>query len=137
MNLNYLDHSPYEFVKIIFDIILVALLTYFMSNKPSKTELAKFLNNKKEAAKQFGVSERTVYRWMLDYGLYEKKPSYGPKLSLKKAEQIRARYQAGDSVKHIAKKHKITLAAVYRIVNNVTYREPTTDDAKVSVIYNN
>ena len=108
-----------------------------MSKKPSKNELKAFLNNKKDAAKKFEVSERTIYRWMLEYGICEKKSNYGPKLSAKKVEQIRARHQAGDSVKQIAKKHKISLATVYRIVKNITHKQSSTDSAKVSVIYKN
>lgn len=103
---------------------------------PSKEELLPFKENRKEAAKFFDVTEKTVINWLKKYGLYEPKENYGcGKLDRKKAEEIRDLHAQGISMGALAKKYKVTFATISRVVHNLIYREGK-DTAVVSVVYN-
>lgn len=83
----------------------------------------------------------------LDYSNFEpprkkekQKPSY-TKLGLELANSLRLDNANGMTPKALSEKYNITLAAVYRILNNVTYRINRTDvmlggTSIVEVIYN-
>lgn len=103
--------------------------------RPPKEELLAFAD-KKQAAAHYGVSVRTIVRWLEFYGSYAPRPNYGSKLSLQKAREIRDLHAAGLSMKVLAKKYKVTFSAVSRVVHNITHREPVHDTSVVSVIYN-
>ena len=103
--------------------------------KPSSKDLLPFINNRKEAAEKFAVSEKTVSRWMKSYGIYNPKKNYGCKLDIIKAREIRKKYEQGTEIKDLAEEYQVTFSAVSRIIRNITYSE-NTDTAEVSVIYN-
>ena len=109
-----------------------------MSKKPPKESLEQYINDKEAAAKEFGVTVRTIYRWMSSMGIIECKENYGRKLTKESAEEIRFGFSQGSSVKELAKKHSVTLAAVYRVINNVTHKGSESlsqDTAQISAIY--
>lgn len=103
---------------------------------PSKEELLPFKENRKEAAKFFEVTEKTVINWFKKYGLYEPKENYGcGKLNRQKADDIRKLHAQGVSIRDLAVKYKVTFATISRVVHNLIYREGK-DTAIVNVVYN-
>jgi transposase len=103
--------------------------------KPSKKELSLFINNRKEAAGHFKVSERTIIRWLQSYGLYFPKVNYGcKKISKEDSEEIREKHRAGRGMKFLAEDYKVTVSTVSRIIHHITHRKNTCAD--VRVIYN-
>ena len=103
--------------------------------KPTKKQLICYTENKKLAAKKFGVSERTITRWMQSYGIYNPKPNYGcRKLNMEKAIKIRELYDKGYTIKELSKKHKVTFSTISRIIHNINYSINST--ASISVVYN-
>lgn len=103
---------------------------------PAKEELVPFNGDKKSIAKAFKVTDRTVYRWLKHHGLDCPKKNFGPyKLDDSKAKEIRRLHASGISAKLLAKKYGVTIAAIGRVLNNITYRE-IRETAEVYVIYN-
>lgn len=101
---------------------------------PSIEELKPFVNNMKAASEKFEVCERTIYRWMKNYGLYKRRDNYGSKLNMQKAQKIRQKYKNGIRIKDIAKEYGVTFSTISRILHGITYRIKET--ACVKVIYN-
>ena len=79
---------------------------------PSEKEL---LEKDDLLSKKFNVSVKTIQRWKDRYGLRK----INKKLNNKDVEDIR---NSKDTVKTIAKKYNKTLAAIYRIKNNITHK---------------
>lgn len=103
---------------------------------PPLERIIPYVDNRKLCAETFGVSERTVIRWFQRHGLYEPKKNYGcGKLNRSKATEIRRLHTDGASIRELADSFGVTFAAVSRIINNLTYREPKMH-AHVTVIYN-
>jgi transposase len=98
--------------------------------KPLKEQLLHL--NRVEIAERFGVSDRTVVRWLQHHDIFERRGS--GKLSLKKAREIRRKHDAGASIKELAEEYDVTFATASRVLHRLTYKDP--DFAKVSVIYN-
>lgn len=103
--------------------------------KPSVDELTLFVKDRKSAAKHYGVSEKTIVRWMQSAGLYEAKENFGVKLDMQTAQQIRKKYNDGTEIKDLASEYKVTFSTISRIIHNITYPERK-DVAIVKVIYN-
>lgn len=103
--------------------------------KPLPEQLRKFVDDKKSAALEFGVSVKTISRWMKEEGLYKPKNNYGNKLDLEKAREIRKKHSEGFEIKELAREYHVTFSTISRIVQNITYQE-IIETAKVSVIYN-
>jgi transposase len=101
--------------------------------KPSKEELLVYAGDRKQIAEVFGVSDRTVVRWLKEYDLFERVGR--GKLNLQKARQIRNEHQKGASMKELASKYNVTFASISRVVHGLTYPEHK-EFAKVSVVYN-
>lgn len=102
--------------------------------KPSKEELLLYVEDgRKQIAEIFGVSERTVVRWLKEHDLFERIGR--GKLSLKKARLIRQEHQKGASIKELASKYNVTFASISRVVHHITYPDKK-EFAIVSVIYN-
>jgi len=92
--------------------------------KPSKESLLPYIHNRKEAAENFGVSDKTILRWLK-----------GSKLDSAKACDIRKKHHKGVSIKKLAEEYKVTFSTISRVVSHITYKE-SVDKAKVSVVYN-
>ena len=101
----------------------------------SLEELTPFINDRKSAAIHFGVSDKTISRWMKKLGLYLPKKNYGTKLNLQKAQEIRVKYSNGSEIKDLAKEYEVTFSTISRIIDNISYKT-TKDTATVTVIYN-
>jgi len=55
----------------------------------------------------------------------DKNPNYGPnKLSKDKARVIREKHDEGIKPTELAEEYEVTLASIYRVLRNVTYKEP-------------
>lgn len=103
---------------------------------PTKESLIPYINNRKEAAKFFNVTEKTIINWMKKYEIYNPKKNYGcNKLNAEKAIEIRKLYENGCKIKEISKKYSVTFATISRIINNKIYKEGN-DLALINVIYN-
>ena len=103
---------------------------------PSKKDILPYVNDRKEAAKRFEVTDKTVVNWLKFHGLYEPKKNYGcGKLNLEKALEIRKLYECGKKMKELASIYNVTFSTISRIVHNVIYTE-SKNTATVSVIYN-
>jgi len=79
---------------------------------PSKQELLEkddFLSHK------FNVSIKTIQRWKDKYGLRK----ISRKLTDEEVKEIR---NSNETVKILAKKYNKTLAAIYRVKKNITYK---------------
>lgn len=103
--------------------------------KPSLEQLRKFIDDRNSAALEFGVSAKTISRWMKEEGLYKPKKNYGNKLDLEKAREIRKKHSEGFQIKQLASEYQVTFSTISRIIKNITYQE-ITETAKISVIYN-
>jgi transposase len=106
---------------------------------PKKEDLTPYLNNRKEAAKKFGVTEKTITNWMKKHGIYKPKKNFGcNKLNFEKALEIRKLHKDGLKIKDLAKKYKVTFATISRIVNNLIYKDKNfKNTAVVNVVYKN
>ena len=100
--------------------------------KPSKEQLLHL--SRAEIAEKFGVSNRTVVRWLQHDGLFERQGC--GKLNMKKAREIRNKHATGASIKSLAKEYGVTFASVSRVLQHLTYDDRKPDFAKISVIYN-
>lgn len=104
--------------------------------KPSKESLLPYVHKREEAAEFFGVSQKTILRWLNNYGIYEHGQYGRGKLNHRKATEIRKQHKNGVSIKELAKKHKVTFATISRVVHHITYKEVHSNEAIISVIYN-
>jgi hypothetical protein len=103
---------------------------------PSKNDILPYVDNRKEAAKKFEVTEKTIVNWMKFHGLYKPKENYGcGKLNLEKACEIRKLYESGRKMKELASIYNVTFSTISRVIHNVIYAE-SKSTATVSVIYN-
>ena len=96
--------------------------------RPEKKEIEAFCGDRLAASKHFGVSERTILRWVKHYGLFERK---GGKLDIFKAREIRQKHRDGKSIKSIAKEYDVTFASISRIIQMINYKEKEFADVKV------
>lgn len=104
--------------------------------KPTREELLPYIDKRKDAAKLYGVSEKTIIRWMQHHKIYKPKPNFGhSKLNMDKAQAIRREHKEGKSAKELAQQYGVTVSTIGRVLNNVIYKE-STDVAEVSVVYN-
>ena len=103
--------------------------------KPSKESLLPYIHNRKEAAENFGVSDKTILRWLKGYNIYEHGQYGRSKLDSAKACDIRKKHHKGVSIKKLAEEYKVTFSTISRVVSHITYKE-SVDKAKVSVVYN-
>jgi transposase len=102
-----------------------------LNQKPHKDELLNL--SREEIAEKFGVSEKTVIRWLKHHKMFEGK---GRRLNQTKADKIRAKYKAGMSMKDLSTEYEVTFATISRVINNITYRIDKKTYAKVTVSYN-
>lgn len=117
------------------DLIFDSYYTYDM--RPPKDKLEPYVLNRDAAALKFGVSERTICRWMQHYGILERKNNMGcNKLNLSKAREIRKKHSEGKSMNNLAEEYGVTFSTISRIVHNINYKEPSKETAIVRVIYN-
>jgi len=103
---------------------------------------------RKQAARHFGCSERTLQKWMNCYEikLRDYKPArtkrngWGAnKLDIFKAREIRKRFCDGEEVKELAKEFGVSFASVSRIIRNETYKDGigiVSGHAQVNVVHN-
>lgn len=106
------------------------------SKLPPKADLLPYVDDRKAGAEKFGVTTKTIVRWLQEHGLYNPKPKYGSnKLNMDKAREIRKLHRDGRSMTDLASDYGVTVSTVSRIVQNVTYHEEK-EVADVSVIYN-
>lgn len=113
---------------------LIPNFSYFYTldkMRPSKEELLNL--DRDEISEKFGVSDRTVVRWLQHYKLFERRGR--GKLSRQKAREMRNKHAQGASIKDLAEEYDVTFASASRAINNVTYNDRH-DYARVSVIYN-
>ena len=104
---------------------------------PDKQSLIPYIENRREAAEKFKVTEKTITNWLKRYDLYKPKQNFGcNKLNFEKAVEIRQLYKEGTSIKFLASKYKVTFATISRIINNLIYKEKTSNMATINVIYN-
>jgi hypothetical protein len=101
----------------------------------TKEELLPYVHDMKAGIAHFGVSRRTLTRWLQHHDIYDPKPNYGPKLSSDDATEIRRLFESGTPQKELAKIYGVTVATIGRIINNVHHRV-SKDTAIVSIIYN-
>jgi uncharacterized protein YjcR len=107
-----------------------------VSKIPPKIELLPFVKDRKMAAEKYGVTQKTISRWMQEYGLYQPKNNFGcNKLNMDKARDIRDLRKNGKSLKEIASVYGVTVSTISRIVHNIVYRDEK-EVADVKVIYN-
>jgi transposase len=103
---------------------------------PSPEDLKPFVNDIANAAVHFGVSERTVRRWLHASGLTEKKSGWGPKLNKSQVNEVHRLDREGVRIVDIAKIMNVSHVAISKILNGRTHTPKGTDTAIVSVIYN-
>lgn len=99
---------------------------------PKKEELIGL--ESKEIAAKYDVTEKTALRWLTSCGLRAK----SKRLNKQAADEIRT-LSDDMTVKELAAQFGISLASVYRILRNVTYRNPSkcfSGEAIVNVQYN-
>lgn len=104
--------------------------------KPSKQELLSYVHKREEAVEKFGVSQKTILRWLKNYNIYEHGQYGRGKLNQNKAQEIRQQHREGASIKNLAQKRQVTFSTISRIVHNITYKETSVNGAKISVVYN-
>jgi len=105
--------------------------------RPLKSKLEPYVDDREAAVEKFGVSERTICRWMKYYGILDRKNNMGcNKLNLEKAREIRKKYSEGISMNDLAEEYEVTFSTISRVVHNVNYKEPSKETAEVRVVYN-
>jgi len=97
----------------------------YIDMKPSREELEKYQNNLAGGAGAFGVSERTIRRWLDAEGLYRPTEGYGPnKLTEKQVEEIRRLHiQKKYTQAQLGKRFGVTQATIGRILNNIYHKK--------------
>ena len=116
---------------LIFDIY------YTFDMRPPKDKLEPFVYDRDAAADKFGVSERTICRWMQHYGILVRKNNMGSnKLNLNKAREIIRKHSEGTSMNDLAEEYEVTFSTISRVVHKINYREPAKETAEVHVVYN-
>lgn len=103
---------------------------------PNKEDLIPYVYYRKEAAKKFGVTEKTIINWLKKYNLYKPIKNYGcNKLNLEKATEIRELNKNGDSIKKLSSEYNVTFATISRILNNKIYKHDK-NFSTINVSYN-
>jgi hypothetical protein len=107
-----------------------------VSRIPPVDELRPFTFDRVAAAEKFSVTEKTIIRWMKQYGLYEPLRNCGPnRLNMDKAREMRRLHKQGSSVSELSSRYHVTVTTVSRVINHITYRDKP-DVAEVTVVYN-
>lgn len=109
---------------------------YTLDMKPPKEDLVPYIHDRKSAAKLYGVTEKTIIRWLKSYDIYEHGHYGRGKIGKEKAVEIRKKHQKGATIKNLAEEYGVSFAAVSRVVHKITYKDAGPDSAKVSVVYN-
>jgi len=93
--------------------------------KPTREELEKFQNDLAGGATAFGVSERTIRRWLEAEGLYRPMEGYGPnKLTTKQVDEIRHLHTVKKYTQaQLGKRFGVTQATIGRIINNIYHKK--------------
>lgn len=104
--------------------------------KPSKNDLTPYIHDRKSAAEIYGVSEKTIIRWLKSYGIYEHGHYGRGKIGKENALEIRQKHKDGESIKNLAKEYGVSFAAVSRVIHKITYKDVGHDCASISVVYN-
>ena len=97
--------------------------------KPTKEKLEYYLRKHgREAAMLFyGKTDRTIRRWMVEYGLTHFDGKGAGKLSFALAKRMRALYASDQYTQsELAEMFEVTQSMVCRIVNNEAYRSDVT-----------
>jgi transposase len=103
---------------------------------PTIEHLLPFVEDRKLAAQTFGVSERTIIRWMQKHGIYQPNESYRKnKLNVEEAEIIRSKHRQGDTMSQLADEYHVTVATISRVVHNIIHKN-IKETASVYVIHN-
>jgi transposase len=103
---------------------------------PSVDDLKPYVEDRKMASKRFGVTEKTILRWLRYYGLADEEIACrAPKLDMIKAIEIRKLHSEGKTMKDLANIYGVTFSSISRIVHNIVYRQEK-EIADVKVIYN-
>lgn len=106
------------------------------SKIPAAGELARYAEDRKAGAEKYGVTQKTMLRWLRQYHLCPAKGECSShRLDMDKAIEIRKRHEGGESMKDLAAAYNVTISTISRIVHNVTYRHYK-EAADISVIYN-
>lgn len=106
------------------------------SKMPSVEELKIYVNNRKEASEKYGVTEKTILKWMRMSNLCEENHVFSShKLDMDKAMEIRDLHKNGKTIKELANYYHVTFSTISRIVKNVTYHQHK-EVADIKVIYN-
>lgn len=89
----------------------------------------------KEAAKMFGVSERTIRRWQQKLGEYSPSEKHKPhKINRLIATNIRELDRSGNyTQKKLAEIFEISQPMIGKIVNNLAYRSGLTGSAEARI----
>ena len=90
--------------------------------KPTKEELKNLIksHSQKEIAHLKNVSERTVRRWLAEYGLLKKR------LGKATAKEIRQLYYLGESTQQeLADAYNVSKSTIHKILHNKSYPEPS------------
>lgn len=103
---------------------------------PSLEDLKPFVNDIANAAVHFGVSERTVRRWLQSSGLTEKKSGWGPKLNKSQVNEVHKLDREGLKVVEIAKLMNVSHVAISKILNGQSHAPKGKETAIISVVYN-
>lgn len=122
--------------KISMHLFLILDSYYTLDMKPSKEDLAPYVHDRKEAAKTFNVSEKTVMRWLKSYGMYEHGHYGRGKIGKAKAVEIREKHKQGVPIKILAEQYQVSFAAISRVIHKITYKDAGHDSASISVVYN-
>lgn len=106
------------------------------SKMPSVEDLVPFMNNRKEAAKKYGVTEKTIINWLKKCQLCNNSNVYSShKLDMDKAVEIRKLHKYGKTIKELSLLYNVTFSTISRVVKNVTYSQ-NKEVADIKVIYN-
>lgn len=105
--------------------------TYYTCDmRPDRKDLEQFAK-RSEISEHYGVSERTVIRWLKHYNMLDTN-----RLDMEKALEIRRKHLDGKSMKDLSQEYGVTFSSISRIIHKINYKEKAKDTAKVWVIHN-
>lgn len=103
---------------------------------PQKEELIPYVHYRKDGAKKFKVTEKTIVNWLKFYDLYKPIKNYGcNKLNFEKATKIRELNKNGDSIKKLSADYNVSFATISRILKNKIYKHDK-NFSTINVSYN-